>query len=123
MRPRPTGSVNLASSSHGGNSNQDGQEVPEHSNGDNHDGEEDKKSSNGANQQKEEGHERCTLATESLPSTIIIEMEEMFLRLGFSQTVAMKLLDDQGIDSPQTLASLSDKDIATICNMIRRAGG
>ena len=34
----------------------------------------------------------------------------------------LKLLDDQGIDSPQTLASLSDEDIATICNMICRPG-
>ena len=50
-------------------------------------------------------------------------MEEMFLRLGFSQTVAMKLVDDQGIDSPWTLASLFDEDIVTICDMIRRPGG
>ena len=53
----------------------------------------------------------------------IEEMEEMFLRLNFSQTVAMKLVDGQEIDSPLTIASLSDKDIATICNMIHRPGG
>ena len=41
-------------------------------------------------------------------------MEEVFLGLGFSQAVAMKLVDDQEIDAPQTLASLSDEDIATI---------
>ena len=39
-------------------------------------------------------------ATTSLPLTIIEEIEEMFLRLGFSQTVAMKIKDDQEIDSP-----------------------
>ena len=50
-------------------------------------------------------------------------MEEMFLRLGFSQTVSMKLVDDQGIDFLQTLASVSDKDIASIFYLIRRLGG
>ena len=50
-------------------------------------------------------------------------MEEMFLRLEFSQAVVLKLLDDQGIDSLWTLARLSDKDIATICDAIHRPGG
>ena len=35
----------------------------------------------------------------------------------------MKLVDDQGIVSPWTLASLYDEDIITICNMIFRPGG
>ena len=61
-------------------------------------------------------------ASESLPLTIIKEMEEMFLRLGFSQTVATKLTDDQGIDSRATLANLFDENIATYCSMIRRPG-
>ena len=34
----------------------------------------------------------------------------------------MKLVDDQGMDSSWTLASLSDEDIVTICDMIRRPG-
>ena len=38
-------------------------------------------------------------AVQSLPPTIIEKMEDMFLRIGFSQTVAMKLVDDQWIDS------------------------
>ena len=66
---------------------------------------------------------RCMPATESLPPTIIEEMEEMFFRLGFSQTVAMKLVDYQWIHSPWTLASISDEDNATICGVIRRPGG
>ena len=36
----------------------------------------------------------------------VTEMEEMFLRLVFSQAVVLKLVDDQGIDYPWTLASL-----------------
>ena len=46
----------------------------------------------------------------------------MFLRLGFSQAVVPKLVDDQGIDYPWTLASLFDEDITVICNMIHRPG-
>ena len=47
----------------------------------------------------------------------------MFFKLGFSQTVAQKLVYDQGIDSPQTLASLSDENITMICDVIRWPGG
>ena len=83
----------------------------------------------GADKQREEDEddtappERCAPAAESLQPTTVKEMKEMFLRLGFSHTVAMKLVDDQGIDFPWTLASLSDKDIAAICNVIRRPHG
>ena len=60
--------------------------------------------------------------TKSMPPTIIEEMEETFLRLSFSKTVAMKLVDDQGTDSPWTLASLSDEYIATFFHVIRMPG-
>ena len=49
-------------------------------------------------------------------------MEEMFLRLGFSQAVVQKLVEDHGIDYQKTLVSLSDEDIARICDMICRPG-
>ena len=58
-----------------------------------------------------------------MPPSVIDEMEEMFLRLGFSKAVVLKLVEDQGIDYPWTLASLSDEDIDTICDMIHRPGG
>ena len=108
---------------------QDGQEVPKCPDGNNHDAEEDEKSPSGANKQKEEDEVEtmslawCTPATDILPLTIIEEMEEMFFRLGFSQTVAMTLVHDQGIVSTWILAHLSDNDIATICDVIRRPGG
>ena len=57
---------------------------------------------------------RCTPATEKMLLTTVREMEEMFLRLGFSQTVAQKLVQDQGMDSPHTPASFSDEDITAI---------
>ena len=34
------------------------------------------------------------------PPTVIKAMEEMFLRLVFNQAVVLKLMKDQGIDSP-----------------------
>ena len=36
--------------------------------------------------------------------------------------MVVKLVDKQGIDSPWTLASLSEKDITDICDVIRRPG-
>ena len=67
-------------------------------------------------------HGRHAPATECLPLTIIKQMVEMLLRLGFSQTVAQMLVKDQGIDSLCTLASLSDEDIM-VCDIIRRPIG
>ena len=112
--------------SHWGDSNQDRQEVPQHPDGDNHYMEEDKESPSRANNHKEEDEvETVSLArympdTEKIPLTIVKEMEEMFLRLGFIQIMAMKLVDDRRIDSLWTLTSLSDEEIAIICNVIRR---
>ena len=102
--------------SHESDGNQDRQEVPDLLDGDGHDVEKDKESSSGANKQKEDDEDNtvsspsCTSAAESPPST--------FLRLGFSQTMAMKLVDDQGIDSPQTLASLSDGTLLLFATLI-----
>ena len=52
------------------------------------------------------------------PPTVKQLVEKMLLRLGFSQLVARKLVDDKG-----TLASLSDENIANICDLIQRPGG
>ena len=81
-----------------------------------------------ANKQKEEDVAETALVrhatvVERLLLMVVEEMEEMFLRLVFSQTVAMKLVDDQGTDSPWTLSSLSDEDTTTICDEICRPGG
>ena len=122
MRLRLTRSMNVASSSHGGDCKWE-QEVPEHPDGDNNKAKEDKKSLSEANKQKEEDVVetvplvRCAPAAESLPPTVVEEMEEIILRLGFGQTVAMKVVDDQGIDSPW---SLSDENITTIWDMMQK---
>ena len=100
MRSRLTRSMNLASLTHGGDGKQARQEVPERPSGDDHEDKGDEKSSSEANNQGEEEEAvmmpsvACTPAVPSLPPTIVKEMEETFLRLGFSQTVARKLVDD-----------------------------
>ena len=68
--------------------------------------ERDEKSSSEANDKGEEEKAVKVLptaraqATPSHPPTVIKEMEETFLRLGFSQAVVLKLVEDQGRDSP-----------------------
>ena len=104
-------------------------EVPECPGIDDCEDNEDKKSSSEADDQGEEVEAVVVplvahaMASPSLPSTIVKDMEEMFLRLEFSQAVALKLVDDQGIDSPWTLASISNEDITAIYDMICRLGG
>ena len=66
---------------------------------------------------------RRSLHTSHRKPAIIKEMEEIFLTLRFSQSVTVKLMNDQRIDSSQTLAGLSDEDTTTICNVIRRPDG
>ena len=89
--------MNVMNLSWGGEGNQDGQGVPKHPDGDNCAIEKDEESPSGANKQKEEDVDdtllpmRCTPTTESPPLTILKEMEKMFLRLVFSQTVATNL--------------------------------
>ena len=54
--------------------------------------------------------------------TIKEEMQAIFVKLLFSQTVTKKLMEDQGINSLRTLASLSSDDIPSICDVIIRPG-
>ena len=55
-----------------------------------------------------------------LISPAVEHLPPMFLRLCFSQMVAEKLTDDHGIDLQWTLASLSDRDIVMIFEVIRK---
>ena len=69
-------------------------------------GNKDKESPNGADEEKEEEKVATVvlgyfIPTVEIPPLVIKdEMQEMFLRLGFSQTIAQKLVEDQGISSP-----------------------
>ena len=62
-------------------------------------------------------------AVASPSPTINDEILQMFIRLLFSHMVAETLVEDQAIDCPKTLASLSDNDIIAICEEIRGPGG
>ena len=124
MRTRSTRSTNLDSLSWGG-----WWQTSQTRGHDDCGEDEDKKSSSEADKQKEEDVAemmplvRHALGAPRLPPTVIKEMKEMFLRLWSSQIVAIKLVYGQGIDSPWTLASLSDEDIIAVCNVIHRPGG
>ena len=109
MRSRPAKSTNLTSLSHEGYGERARQEVPVHPSDDNHKDEGNKKSLSEANNQGEKKEAvkvpltAHALAMPSLPPTVVKKMKEMLLRLGFSQAVVLKLVENQGIDSPWTL--------------------
>ena len=98
-----------------GNGDQDEQEVNDHQEGANHKDDEDKQFHIGADNQNE-GDDICTIilgnsgpTTESPPPTIKDAMLEMFISLMFSRMVMRKLVEEQGVDSPET-------SISTICD-------
>ena len=62
-------------------------------------------------------------AIESPPLTFNDEVQMAFVQLLFSQMVVEKLVQDQRVDFPRTLASLSYENITAICYIIRRPGG
>ena len=104
MRLRPIEIVNPGSLSHGGDGNCDKQEFCNFLEGDNQNGDKDKESLSGANDEKGEEEvatvvlSNCMPAEESPPPTVKEEMQMILLRLGFSQTVTQKLVEDQVID-------------------------
>ena len=116
-------------SSHGGDSDQDKQEILDHQEGDDHNYDEDEKCASGADEEKEGDDLNTTMlgdcypAIASSPPTIKDKMHAMFLRLLFSQMVVKKLVENQGIDSSRSLASLSENDITAICDVIKMPYG
>ena len=112
--------------SHWGDSNPARQEILECPSDDNYKNHGDKKSSSEFNNQGKEDEAvkapltACTPTMPSPPPTIIKEIEEMFLALGYSQVVVLMLVEDQRIESLWTLASFSDEDINATCDVIHR---
>ena len=47
----------------------------------------------------------------------------MYTRLGFSLEAAKLLVREQGLDSPDWLRVLTDKNVDDICNVTRKPGG
>ena len=46
----------------------------------------------------------------------------MYLQLGFNSEAARLLIREQGLDSPERLEVLTDKNINDICNVMRKPG-
>ena len=102
---------------HVSDSNQDWQVVHNHWKGKNYKGYKDNNSPTVANIEQED-YDKGTvmfgngrLITASLFLTIKEEMHEMIFWLMFNQIAVEKVVEDQGINSPEILASLSGKNI------------
>ena len=51
------------------------------------------------------------------------KLQDMYTRLGFSSKAANLLVKEQGLDSPDRLRVLTDKNDDDICNVMRKPGG
>ena len=49
--------------------------------------------------------------------------QDMYVWLGFSPEVAKLLVREQGLDSPERLSVITDKNVDDICNVVRKPGG
>ena len=115
--------------SHGGDGNQDGQDVHGHLEDDNHSYNEVKEPPSDSNKEKNDDLIHTIMignhmpAIEYLPLTINDEIKIMFLTLGYSQAMGQKPVEDQGIDSSWTLTSLFVDNVSAICEVIKRPDG
>ena len=99
--------ANPGSSSCGGAGDWDRQEVHEHQAGGKHEDNVDEESPSRTDEEQEGDeiesidHDKCRFASKASPLTIKDQIMAMFIRPIFSQTVAEKLVEDQGIDFPE----------------------
>ena len=47
-------------------------------------------------------------------------LQDMYLQLGFSAKLAKLLVRKQGLDCPERLRALTDKNVDGICNVMRK---
>ena len=50
-------------------------------------------------------------------------LQNMYIHLGFSPKAAKLLFREQGLDSPEMLRVLKNKNVNEICNVMRKPGG
>ena len=50
-------------------------------------------------------------------------LQDMYIQLGFTPKAAKLLIREQGLDSPERLQVLTDKNVDDICNVMRKPGG
>ena len=53
----------------------------------------------------------------------VVAMRAMFERMGFTNTAAILLTDEQGIDALLEVRNLEDANIENLCKVLRRPGG
>ena len=51
------------------------------------------------------------------------KLQNMYIWLGFSPKTAKLLIREQGLDNPDRLRILMDKNVDDICNVVRKPGG
>ena len=50
------------------------------------------------------------------------KLQNMYIKLGFSPKAAKLLVREQGLDNPDRLRVLTDKNVDDICNVVRKPG-
>ena len=51
------------------------------------------------------------------------KLQNMYIQLGFSPKAAKLFIREQGLDNPDRLRVLTDKNVDDICNVVRQPGG
>ena len=57
------------------------------------------------------------------PEIMALWLQDMYLQLEFSPEAARLLIREQGLDSPERLRVLTDKNVNDIFNAVRKPGG
>ena len=57
------------------------------------------------------------------PHIMTSKLQDMYTQLGFSPKAAKLLIREQGLDSPDRLRVLTDKNVDDICNVVRKPSG
>ena len=57
------------------------------------------------------------------PEIIALLLQYIYIQLGFSPKAAKLLIREQGVESPDMLRVLADKNVDDICNVMSKPGG
>ena len=57
------------------------------------------------------------------PEIMTLWLQDTYIQLGFIPKAANLLIREQGLDSPEKLQVLTDKNVDEICNVVRKPGG
>ena len=59
----------------------------------------------------------------SILATTNLDMHAALCRLGFSAQAACDIIGDQGIDTLEELQIVDDKEVESLCKVVRKPGG